>query len=475
MEATIDKLMKNIKQYSKPLSKEDMQELQTIARYYATVKNYVYSRFSGINSLLLLNKARKKIRDAWVKSGFAKQWNLQARYWKMALEEAIGNIKTEWANIKIRIKKVIKQNKNLNEDEKKFISYVLKNDKLLHQILRHQDISSAEILKKLSIREKYTYNLIRRYVRRYKGKVPYSKKKRTFSLDSSMYDYYKVFNTSSIEIMGLTRGKRIKVALRENNIHKGNLRIVLKDDYLEIHRSKLVKATPLHGTIIDGINKGYRILIANSEGQHYGENLNDMLSKETERLKDVNAKRNQFYALNKKYLEEGKTRKADNILKNNLGKIKYNKLKNKHDCRVKSYINQELSRYFKEVKPKEVVAEDLSYVSWNDKFPKHVKRKLSRWIKGYIQKRLDYKAKQFGVKLSIVNSAYTSQICHKCGNFGKRNQDNFTCDCGSFHADTNAAINILNRKYDKEISLYTPYKIVKQILENRLKQNLAVS
>ena len=53
-----------------------------------------------------------------------------------------------------------------------------------------------------------------------------------------------------------------------------------------------------------------------------------------------------------------------------------------------------------------------------------------------------------------------------------RSGDVFTCSkCGKSHSDTNASKNILKRKYDKEITLYTNYKKVKEVLENRLKAN----
>ncbi len=46
----------------------------------------------------------------------------------------------------------------------------------------------------------------------------------------------------------------------------------------------------------------------------------------------------------------------------------------------------------------------------------------------------------------------------------------FVCPkCNKVHADINASKNILNRKYDKDITLYTNYKKVKDILEKRVK------
>ena len=56
---------KTIKQYSFPLEK--FEELKTIAIRYCAVKNYVTSRYSGINSIHLLKKYRIEIRNYWMR------------------------------------------------------------------------------------------------------------------------------------------------------------------------------------------------------------------------------------------------------------------------------------------------------------------------------------------------------------------------------------------------------------------------
>lgn len=118
--------------------------------------------------------------------------------------------------------------------------------------------------------------------------------------------------------------------------------------------------------------------------------------------------------------------------------------------------------------PTTIICEELNFTSWYKKIYKKQKRKLSRWIKGYIQKRLEYIASLRQIKIEKVNAAYTSRICHKCGRFGVRNNKKFTCEkCGPMDADINAAHNIKDRFKDKEITLYTPYKKVKKILESR--------
>ncbi|MEG0134020.1 MAG: hypothetical protein RR782_07830, partial [Clostridium sp.] len=140
----MDTVIKNTKQYSYELDKETLNELLIIGKKYTKVKNYVYSRFSGINSILLLGKDRK-IRDEWVKTKFYEQWNLPARYWKLALSEAMVNIKSGWSNIKLRIKEQVKVNPNLSSDDKHYINYILKANELYHKILINEKIDIPKI------------------------------------------------------------------------------------------------------------------------------------------------------------------------------------------------------------------------------------------------------------------------------------------------------------------------------------------
>ncbi len=462
-------VVKCIRQHSFEI--DNIDELKHIAEQYTAVKNYVYSRFSGINSMGMLLIYKKQIRDIWVHSKFAEQWKLPARYWKQALDEAVSNIKTEWSNTKKRVKTAVLKNDNLTDDEKRFILYILKADCILQNILLLKGFKRPEKIEELDIREKYIYNLIRHYIRRFKGSIPYSHKSASFMIDSDMYGYESRKGQLFILIQGIQKGKRIAAALKDNNLHKGNLRIIIKDGTIEIHKAKEVKVRQnwTEEKVI-GIDKGYRCLIATSENKFYGENLNELLSKETERLNEVNDKRNKLWALMKKYEEKDNIKKANNILVHNFGRKKYNRNKYRFDCLVKGYINKELNRFIDTDKPSEIVFEDLSFVSWKDRYPKHVKRKLSRWIKGYIQERINYKAALKNIALTKINPAYTSQFCHKCGTFGKRSGEIFECQsCGRIQADFNASCNIKSRKDISEISLYTPYKQVKEIMMRKAK------
>ena len=244
----------------------------------------------------------------------------------------------------------------------------------------------------------------------------------------------------------------------------------------EIHRTKKVNVKPIHSDEQDeniiGLDKGYTDLFVLSNGAVYGEKLNRFMTSETERLNVKNQKRQRIWQQMEDLKAQGKLEKAERIRQNNFGKVKYNKQKHRADEQLKSYINHGILTLIHEEKPSQLAVEELSFVSWNKKLKKGTKRKLNRWVKGYIQQRLDYNCELYGIELTKVNAAYTSQVCHQCGAFGERNVKIFKCQtCGTFDADHNAAVNIKGRLSDPEIDLYTPYQEVKRILEKRIKEN----
>ena len=153
-------IIKTVKQYSYELDEDSLKELEIIGVRYRNAKNYIYSRFSGINSILLIEKPRD-IRDSWVKSSFPSQWKLPARYWKIALSEVISNIKTTWSNIKKRIREVISKNQNLSKEAIYYINYVLKANKLYHKVLINEEFELPKIFSNLDCIIKCNLNNIK--------------------------------------------------------------------------------------------------------------------------------------------------------------------------------------------------------------------------------------------------------------------------------------------------------------------------
>ena len=317
----------------------------------------MYSRFSGINSFLLLNNYKKEIRHKWVQSKFAKQFKLPARYWKLALDEAVANIKSQWSNAKNRIKKAIHQNEHLTDDEKNYMFYMLKADKLFYAVLTRQEFELPKKSIELQVPTTYIHHLLCRYLRKYKGKIPYTHKETSFMIDAPMYHYFVGDGKKFIEITSTKSRKRMTIRLSDDIVYSGNIRIVVKENSLELHHFVEGKQKQFWSNEnIVGIDKGYRTLLATYSDQLYGEKLNDFLSEETERLHKKNQKRNQVWALMKKYKEAGDMGKAERIRTHNFGKKKYHKQKLKHDEAVKSYINFSLNQFFVVENPSEVVS-----------------------------------------------------------------------------------------------------------------------
>ncbi len=294
-----------------------------------------------------------------------------------------------------------------------------------------------------------------------------------------MYKYIYKQDGLYINIMGLKPRQMLLVKLKDHYRYSGNLTIIINSNQsIKIHRGLSIEEKSLNETYsnIIGIDKGYTKMLSCSNGVEYGIELGKLLSKRTEELKVKNAKRNQFYALAKKYSQEGNIEKAQNILNNNLGYIKKDRETRKFKSKVESYVNHSINQMIKDAKPKEVIKEDLTFVAKKrDGKSKGYNRKMSTWVKGVINNRLEYKLKYNGIKVTDVNPAYTSQVCSKCGRFGIRDNDLFTCpNCGKMDANINASNNILNRKDDKEIKLTTSYKKVRSILESRVPKSEAL-
>ena len=204
-----DLIIKNVRQYSYELDNATIEELLEIGRRYKSVKNYVYSRFSGIKSLLVIEKPRK-IRDEWSHSKFYKQWNLPARYWKLALVDAIGNIQSGWSNVKNKIKKQAYRNNHLSDTDRYYINYILSANKLYYKVLNNIEFDIPKKFEDKDLNLKYLNNLIKRYTRRYKGKVPYTNKINSFSIDTGLYRY----KDDCIYITTLSKRKRTPIRFK---------------------------------------------------------------------------------------------------------------------------------------------------------------------------------------------------------------------------------------------------------------------
>jgi len=94
---------------------------------------------------------------------------------------------------------------------------------------------------------------------------------------------------------------------------------------------------------------------------------------------------------------------------------------------------------------KGIAIEDLTNIRFTSKRRnKKFRTKLGHWSFGQLRSFLEYKAALNGVKLVVVEPAYTSKTCSICHHIGNRNNKSFKCNnCGhNEDADVNASKNI---------------------------------
>ena len=455
-------------------------EILLIGTIQRNIKNYVWSRYSGIGSLL--KQSGWTIRDELIQKDLLSK-KITKTFSRVAVEKSASIIKTNWIITKKKVKRAIAQNENLTKDDKHYLYLCLKHTPTLYNILNYKKVNYAtDYLKDLKIDVHRLNNLLRRYVRRYKTK-PHANKTNVV-LTSNLYK----FNPSNNEFSftGKKRNSKVKITLIGNIPKlKGTLELVRNQKsnqyYLHVPLDRIItKKNMTEQSEILGLDVGITDLITLSNGSVYGANSAELFYNLSDNL--VNKNRSRLFSY-KRQLEERilieqdiykksiLEQKLNNLENNNLGSKKRISKISKYKSRIASHINCELNKMVKEEDIQEIVREDLN---WSSK--KRKKRKVSRkqqnrfstWTKGVLLERLSVKLGEKGIKETIVNPAYTSQVCCRCNHLGNRKGKEFKCsNCNlSIDSDFNASINIKKRKSISEINIDTPYKEVKKYYEN---------
>ena len=456
-------------------NKED--EILLIGEIQRNIKNYVWSRYSGIGSLL--KQSGWTIRDEMIQKDLLSN-KITKTLSRVAIEKSASTIKTNWIVTKIKVKKAILQNENLNEDDKRYLFLCLKHTPTLYNILNYKKVDyKTDYLKDLNIDVHRLNNLLRRYIRRYKIKSHTNKA--NIILTSNLYKFNS--NNKNFTFSGKSKNSRIEVTLIGHVPKlKGTLELVKNQKtnqyYLHVPLDRII--TPKKITInseILGLDIGITDLITLSNGSVYGANSSELFYSLSDNL--VNKNRSRLFSYKQKLEKRIATEqdqykksilelKLKNLKEKNLGSQKRNSKIRKYKSRIVSHINCELNKMIKEEDLKEIVREDLNWISKKKNVSKKQQNRFSTWSKGTLLERLSIKLIENGIMETIVNPAYTSQICSKCNHLGTRNGKEFKClNCNlNIDADFNASINIKKRKYIEEINIYTPYKRVKKYYEN---------
>lgn len=469
-------LPKTVKAYSAPLDDETFEQLNSLMIRYGRCRSMFFNQYCGIHNMLKVQdfrKVRNDLKKQSLDKIFIQRYQFLNKHWVYSLFETCSNVKSIWSNLKNQINVCIRNNENLSNDERHYLRFVISFPILWHGILCYRKNAYLDLKQKYqpkylkivnlinSERFHYLHNYLRRLTRRYKPKPHRNNNhNRSMTYDENMY----LFKNRQFRFSSDVNRKRFIITLTSDwhySLH-GNLQIILDRDKKRIKIHKLIQS---HQKSIDltnplGIDKGLATLISCSNGNEYGHQFSKLNTTYAETLTKKNSHRNQIRS---KYGQ--------------IGSINYHKFRNRHKAHLQAKINQIVHQMIVSEKPSVIVKEDLSFTKESlpkakNKHMAKVHRKLNQWAKGYLNQRLEYYCEKYQNPFVDVNPAYTSQYCPICEHhfikrYGKHNEF-VDCEyCGTMNANIAAAKNILSRKDDLEINLYTPYKKVKQILDAR--------
>jgi IS605 OrfB family transposase len=285
-----------------------------------------------------------------------------------------------------------------------------------------------------------------------------------------MYSVFESTDTDgkrkqTIGIMSLIPRKRIVIPLTGCTTLGGNIKIVLDfhRQRVEVHIGFAMETPKIDSTRPTiAQDAGVTEVFTDEKGRSYEPTFGKTLTKVSKQLNKTGKARNK----SNKLKDESSQHKAHRIAKFNLGKQKLRDRRRKAKERIEQEISQAIHQVVKERKPSVIVTERLD-IRGKAK-SKGMSRLVSYWMRGCLKERLDFLALVEGFHHKQVNPAYTSQMCPTCLFVHKNNRtgDIFHClNCGhTDHADRIAAINLLARYYDPDITIYTPKSVVKAIL-----------
>lgn len=386
--------MKTVKQYSRPLSADKLNALYAVAKDYMAIKNYVYERYSGIGSLGKIDPGYT-VQNEMTASGLRKRLNITSVYFYRAIFDALQDIKMQWSRLRDKIRLLVMRNPNLHDLERQYICWILKHPKLYARVLQRKRIDFPPNFQDRQLNAPRLHNLICRLTRRHKEAKCHADRCGSFGVTNRAYQYVP----GGVKISTKIPNRRVFIPLTDKNQY--NMQLLLKFD-----RNRIVLHVPLQQRTRQNagyaneieLRFGYGTMLHLSSGRVYGDLLGAYMTRETKRLKEKNKRRQMLLAQSRLYAEHGENRKALRILQNNLGQQKYLRQKLRADEAVKSYINAQINKMLQMEKPGTLIIPKREKIAYQ-MIPYELHAYLSRWLLGYIRRRLAYKCEQNNIQL----------------------------------------------------------------------------
>lgn len=461
-----------VKRYSLRLNLGKWRKLEAIAHAYGQQKNEFLKEYSGLRQLHTCFCFRE-VRNDLVASEYASPFALQARQWKLALKDALETLDRYWAALSSAWQQTIGYDTTLSSEEKRYLWDATASRPNLNKFLL------CALPTKLSESEqRHCHRFLRTLIAQTVKRPPRVHIERSFLAEP---ETYRVFEHNSAQYISLTSreaGKRLVIPLSGMSKIEGQVRVVL--DFakrrIEVHQAIefAVGGTPKKRDKI-GIDLGITEVFTDSENDRWGKEFGRVVQKCSDEQLQKGRCRNRLHSLAKQRAKAGKRDQAASIRRWNLGRKKLAARTRRRRLELERQVNTALNRFHEAKSPSTIVYENLSHLRGKAK-SKKLSRLVSAWVRTTVFDRLNFKAEQRGSLLVAVNPAYSSCGCPLCGwvDKGNRNGDTFSCRfCRhKTEADYAAALEILRRENDPDITLSLPKEQVRLLLLARFRRRL---
>ena len=108
--------MRTVKRQARPLNAQKQKSLEQLCQAYTREKKYWLRFFQSLKSQTNLARPRT-LRDEMIKKNYRSPHGLQARHWKLALQEAAEIWDKYWQSTFVKVRSEITRKKNLSEQE----------------------------------------------------------------------------------------------------------------------------------------------------------------------------------------------------------------------------------------------------------------------------------------------------------------------------------------------------------------------
>ena len=407
---------------------------------------------------------------------------LLEKHWKTALEAAAEMYERHWRAIQVAAQSFLRSRsfyERLNNAERYYIGCLL--GKLTDRFFDLMDGKTpAPVVKKGfegTVRDaKHLAAKVRAVVRDCMGRYPRSVTARSCVFDEDSYRLITDENgVQTLELMSKVQRQRIPVQLKGVGPVKKTIRLVKTDRGLVVHVAQPLKVKPLKDipacedkkhVWATAFDMGLTEVFTSDSGEVFGSTLGEVIGRYAETLDAKLKERNRLQA---HYRTTTDPKVKANLKRFNLGDKAWNAMVHRFKVQLSNIVNEAINRMM-QVHPSDafIVEAFGRYFSMKGR-SKALCRKLTKWIRGIIAERLEYKAAARGIKLIYVPASYSSQRCPVCGCVDKENRhgDKAKCRCCGHEAqaDENAAVNLLLAAHDERMRRYLTKEKVRAVYD----------